>query len=114
MNTPDLRTLDEAASELRVPKASLRTAAEKHGLLVLMGRAIRIDRNDYGRLVKKCQDQARAQGSTSTQAARNGSSSTPDNDTAQRAAQTAQKLKKSSRRTSPQRDGQVLQMSRKT
>ena len=51
--TPDLRTLEEAADDLGVPLRSLRTAAEEHGFLVQMGRAIRIDRNDYGRLVKK-------------------------------------------------------------
>ena len=34
---PCLITIEEAAAELGVPKGSLRTAAERHGLLVRMG-----------------------------------------------------------------------------
>jgi len=112
--TPDLRTLEEAADDLGVPLRSLRTAAEEHGFLVQMGRAIRIDRNDYGRLVKKCQGQAKGQGSTSSRTARTGTSVTPDNPTAARATQAAQKLKKPSQPTSPRKGGQVVQMSRQT
>ena len=45
---PRLLTIDEAANELGVPAGSLRRAAERHGFLVRMGRAIRIDPNDLG------------------------------------------------------------------
>lgn len=48
-----LLTIDEAADELGVPRAAMRAAAERYGLLVRMGRAVRIDPNDLGELVKK-------------------------------------------------------------
>lgn len=110
---PDLATLDEAAHELGIPKASLRTAAESHGFLVRMGRAIRIDRNDFKPLVKKCQDQPKGQGSTSTSTARNGTLPTQASDHSQQAALAAQTLKRRSRSTSPTKAGQVLPLNRK-
>ena len=59
-----LATIEEAAKELNVPKGSLKTAATDYGFLVRMGRAIRIDRNDYPKLIKACRDQAKAPAST--------------------------------------------------
>ncbi|WP_122073718.1 hypothetical protein [Pseudophaeobacter sp. EL27] len=111
---PDLATLDEAAKELGIPKASLRSAAESHGFLVRMGREIRIDRNDFKPLVKKYQNQAKAPASINSSIARSGTSATPASPTGQRAAQAASKLKKRSQPTSPPKDGKVLQMSRPT
>lgn len=111
---PDLTSLPKAAKELGVPVNSLRTAATEHGFLIRMGRAVRIDRNDYGSLVKKCRDQARAQGSTNSSTARTGTSGTPASRTDQRAAQAAQKLKKRSRHTSQPEGAKVLPMSRET
>ena len=111
---PDLMTLDQAAKELGVPKGSLKTAAQEHGFIVRMGRAIRIDKNDFPKLVKACRDQAKAPASTSSNTGRTGISATPEGPTSQRAAQAAKKLKKRSRPTSPQKDGTVLQMSRPT
>lgn len=70
--------IDEAASDLGIPKASLRTAAEEHGYLVRMGR-----------------------GSTSSSTARTGTSVTRGSPTAQRATQAAKMLKKHSGPTSP-------------
>lgn len=113
--TPDVRSLDEAVEDLRCfSKQAIRNAAAEHGFLIKMGRGYGIDRNDYGRLLKKCRDQARVPDSTSTTTARNGTSSTPDADPAQRAAQAAKMLKKPSQRTSQQEAAQVLPMSRKT
>ncbi len=114
MNKPNLVTIDEAARQLGVPKGSLRTAAETHGFLVRMGRALRIDSNDFSRLVKKCQDQAREQGSTSSSTGHTGTSEIRASQTGQRAALAAQRLKKSSQRTSPQKGGKVLPMNRQT
>ena len=111
---PDLATLDAAASELGVPKGSLKSAAEEHGFLVRMGRAIRIDRNDFSKLIIACRDQAKAHASTSSLIARTGTSEIPDSQTGQRAAQAASKLKRRSPPTSPPKGGKVLQMSRPT
>lgn len=49
---PNLAKIHEAAEELGVPKGSLRMAADRLGLLVRMGRAVRIDRNSYEELIK--------------------------------------------------------------
>jgi hypothetical protein len=106
--------LEEVAAELGVPKASLRTAAENHGFLVRIGRAIRLERDRLPELLKKCRDQPKEQGSTNSSTARIGTSETRGNPTAQRAAQAASKLKKPSPRTSPREGGKVLPMSRKT
>ena len=106
--------IDEIAAELGVPKASLRTAAEQHGFLVRMGRAIRIERDRLPELLKKCRNQPKEQGSTSLNTASTGTSETQDSPIAQRAAQAALRLKKPSPRTSQQGGGKVLPMSRKT
>ena len=47
---PRLFTLDEAATQLGVPRASLRVAAEEYGFLVRMGRAVRIDPDTLGKV----------------------------------------------------------------
>ncbi|WP_230796823.1 helix-turn-helix domain-containing protein [Salipiger marinus] len=110
----ELCTIDEAAAVLNVPVRSLRTAAEQHGFIVRMGRAVRIEKARLGELIKKCRDQPKAQGSTSSSTGRTGSSGTPASPTAPRAAQIVEKLKKSSRPTSPQKGGQVLPLNRQT
>ena len=53
---PQLLTIQEAAEQLGVPPGSLRTAAQRHGFLVRMGRAVRIDPNDLPELIRSCQD----------------------------------------------------------
>lgn len=111
---PPLCTLTDAAKHLGIPKASLQTAAEKHGYIVRMGRAIRIETDRLGELVKKCRDQQRAQGSTNTSTGQNGISSTPELSPAQRAAQIAERLKNPSPATSRTAGGTVLRMNRKT
>ena len=47
---PELLTIDEAAERLGVPRASLRSAAQEHGYLVRMGRAVRIDPDKLGKV----------------------------------------------------------------
>ena len=49
-----LLTIEAAAAELGVPCKSLRTAAEAHGYLIRMGRAIRLDREQLPELLRKC------------------------------------------------------------
>lgn len=110
----ELCKIDEVAEEWDVPKASLRTAAERHGFLVRMGRTLRLERDRLPELLKKCRDQPKEQDSTNSNTGRTGTSETRGNPTAQRASQAASKLKKPSERTSPPKGGQVLPMSRKT
>ncbi|MFG6566719.1 hypothetical protein ACGYLA_03035 [Sulfitobacter sp. 1A13679] len=106
--------IEEVAAELGVPKASLRTAAETHGFLVRMGRAIRLERDRLPELLKKCRDQPKEQGSTNTSTRPTGTSSTPASPGGQRAAQAAAKLKKPSQRISQPEGAKVLPMSPKT
>ncbi|PTV94989.1 hypothetical protein C8J27_106259 [Rhodobacter aestuarii] len=108
MTKHDLMTIDAAAAELGVPRASLRTAAEQHGYLVRMGRAIRIEKASLGELIQKCRDQQKAHASTNSRTARTGISETPDAQINQRAVSAAQKLKKPSPPTSRQRGATVL------
>ena len=51
---PRLLTIKAAAEELGIPPGSLRTAAEAHGLLVRMGRALRIDPETLPELIELC------------------------------------------------------------
>jgi len=109
--TTRLLTIAEAAAELGVPARSLRGAAEQHGLLVRIGRAIRIDPQTLPELVEKCRDREKvpACGSAATMAA--GSSSTAQQHI-QRARETAEKLKRRSPATSPKKAGQLVQLPR--
>jgi hypothetical protein len=109
-----LCTIEQAARELGVPVTSLRSSAEKHGFIVRMGRAIRLDRNQLQELIKKCQGQPKGQGSTNSNTVQTGSSATQGNPTVQRAAQAAQRLKKPLAHTSQQKAAQVLPMNPKT
>lgn len=49
-----LLTIEQASKLLNVPKGSLRAAAEEHGFLVRIGKAVRIDQDQLGDLVEKC------------------------------------------------------------
>ncbi|MEH7826822.1 hypothetical protein [Gemmobacter denitrificans] len=95
-----LLTIAEAATLIGVPKASLRTAAERHGFLIRMGRAIRIDPDQLPELLRKCQNTPKAPASTGTNRVENGSSATLDAKKLQQAQQTVQKLRNSLRNTS--------------
>ena len=101
---PRLLTLDEAAADLGVPRASLRTAAEDHGLLVRMGRALRIDPDAIPELVKRCRENPRAPACTAAPTTA-GSSSAMTADQSQQALEIAETLKRRSRVTSPRKAG---------
>ena len=100
---PRLLTIDEAADQLGVPAGSLETAARRHGFLVKMGRATRIDPDTLGELIKLCRENPQARDSTSAPL-KGGepvilSSAMADN-SCQRALATAEKLRARSRGTS--------------
>lgn len=111
---PSLMTIEAAAAEIGVPKASLRSAAEQHGFLIRIGRAIRIDPNQLPELLKKCQNAPKAHASIGTNPGESGSSAIQDARKLQQAQQTAQRLKDASRNTSPGatggRTGRVIRL----
>ena len=92
-----LLTIDEAAAELGVPPGSLRTAAEKHGFLVMMGRARRIDPSTLPELIRKCRNQPVPRNRGHRHAPQSRVPATRAGDTSQRALQSAAKLKRFSR-----------------
>ncbi len=95
---PRLLTIDEAAAELGVPPGSLRTAAEKHGYLVMMGRARRIDPSTIPDLIRKCRNEPVAQDGRGHGRSRGSNlSGTRTEDSSRRALETAAKLKGISR-----------------
>ena len=101
--TPRLLPVAEAAAMLGLPERGLREAAERHGHLVRVGRAVRIMESELGELLDKCRSQPKAQdcSSDAAQDARpSGSSKTRANPNAAQAQQIAERLKSSSRNTS--------------
>jgi excisionase family DNA binding protein len=92
-----LLTVEEAANMLGVPKGSLQTAAANHGLLVRMGRAVRIDPDTLEDLIHKCREKPQERDSTGAKTRESGSFAIPDAPTNQRAQATAEMLKKPSR-----------------
>ena len=98
---PSLLTIPEAADHLGVPVRSLRRAAETHGLLVCIGRAVRIDRDRLPELIAKCQSEPKAPAYTGTLPAESGSSEIAADQRLRQAQTTAQRLKAHSRPTSP-------------
>lgn len=94
-----LLTIEQAARELNVPQASLKSAAQTHGMLIRMGRAVRIDPNTLPELIKRCQEKPKDRASTGVEINKSGSSEIQDGQTFRRAQATAEILKKGSRRT---------------
>lgn len=97
-----LLTLAEAAERLGVPRGSLETAARKHGYIVRMGRARRIDPNDIEELVRKCRDTQKDHGCTATPT-ESGPSATMVGFSSQPVHETVAKLKALSRGSSTTR-----------
>ena len=94
-----LLTVEEAARALGVPKGSLQTAAANHGLLVRMGRAVRIDPDSLEDLIAKCREKPPEPAFTGEPISKSGSSATPDAPTNRQAQATVAMLKNYSRRT---------------
>lgn len=96
---PRLLTIDEAAAELGVPPGSLRTAAEKHGFLVMMGRARRIDPSTLPELIQKCRNEPVAQQRGESCSPKSRLSGITARDDSRRALETAARLKGLPRRS---------------
>lgn len=107
---PPLATLPEAARELGVPVGSLRREAERLGLLIRMGRAIRVARADFGELIEGCRENPRAPASSSGATA--DSTCAMALSSSQRAREIAERLKRSSRATSRSAGGQLVRLTR--
>ena len=103
---PRLITIKVAAEELGIPPGSLRTAAEAHGLLVRMGRALRIDPETLPELIELCQGKPQEPAYTFTPSASSFTSGTEPS-SSQRALEAAEKLKRPSRGTSPKGTGRL-------
>jgi excisionase family DNA binding protein len=93
-NVRPLLTIEEAAAKLNVPKQSLRSAAQAHGMLVKMGRAVRIDPDQLKELIDKCRENPRDRASTGGETRKSGSSGTPGGPTYRPALETAAMLKR--------------------
>jgi len=100
-----LLKIEDAAKMIGVPPGSLRRAAEKHGLLVRMGRTLRIDPRTFEELFEKCRNKPRDHESTGAPTASTTSATTTDTGV-QRAQETADTLKTLSRNTSLRKTGQ--------
>lgn len=111
---PPVPAIEDVAAALGLPKASLRAAAEEHGYLVRVGRAVRMDKGRIQELIDKCRVQPKEQGSTNTSTRHTGTSQTQGKPHAARAAQAAKMLKKPSRHISQQKAAPVLPMTRTT
>ena len=96
---PQLLTIEQAAESLGVPKGSLLSAARRHGLLVKMGRASRIEEQSLRELIEKCRESAREPASNGGGTEASTTSGTARDDV-QRALATAERLKRSSPATS--------------
>ena len=108
-----LLTVDAAAEILGVPAKSLQSAAEKHGHLIRVGRAIRIPENELEELVDKCRSREKAQGYTCESApvvTPSLSSKTLDTQKSAQAQVIADKLKSRSHTTSHGKTGAVVRL----
>lgn len=110
--TPQLLTIAQAADELGVPRRALRREAETHGVLIRFGRALRLRREDLGRLCELCQDHPGAPVSISDPTA-DGQSVTAKS-SVERARRIAEKLKRTSPAISRREAAPVVQLPRTT
>lgn len=109
--TPHLWTFDKAARETNVPVASLRRAADRHRLTIKIGRAVRIDPNDLGKLFELCRAEAKGRDYSGEEIATSGTSETAKSD-GRPARQAAQMLKSCSPHTSSESTGQLVRLDR--
>lgn len=106
-----LWTMQDAARETGIPAASFQRAAEQHGMLIRMGRALRFDPDDLKELLQKCQDRQKAPASISAETARTQSSTARPS--AGRALQIAERLKQRSPNTSALAGDQVVHLNQR-
>lgn len=108
-----LLTVDEAAAQQNIPAVALRREAEKPGLLVRFGRAVRIDPETMPELIQRCRNAPKARASTGIPQKASGSSETLADQRLQQARQSAQMLKSGSPSTSQKGTGRVVPLERK-
>ena len=104
-----LFTIAEAANEMGVKPGSFRREAERHGLLVRVGREIRFDPATFPEFIEKCRDREKAPASGSAKTMAAGSSLTAQSHVPQ-ARKTAAKLKRRSPATLPKKTGPSAQI----
>ena len=103
-----LLTVNEAAAKLGVSARALRRVAERLGFLIKIGRAVRIDPNDLGELVKLCRVSPKEQDCIAVPmpVVPELTKSETAHDASARALATADALRKLSRDTLPKGVGQ--------
>lgn len=100
---------------LGLPVRGLRDAAERHGYLIRVGQAIRLDVADLGELLDKCRSRPREPACSSDaapDAPPSGSSRTRVSPSVRQAQQIAERLKSRSPTTSPRATGDVVPLAR--
>lgn len=110
-----LLPIPEAAAILGLPERSLLRAAEQHGHLVRVGRALRLLESELPELIDKCRSQPKAHALScdpAPVAPPSGLSRTPANPNAAQAQRIADKLKASSRNTLAAKRGEVVPLAR--
>lgn len=109
-----LLTFEAAARQLNVPVASLRAAADEHGLTIRMGRAIRIHPDDLGRLIELCREEPKDRAYSGAKTDKPGKSETRAAPVSRPALAAAERLKRSLRTTSPSSTAPVVPLNRKS
>lgn len=99
--------------KMRCSVAGARSAAEKHGFIVRMGRSIYIRKDELGELIEKCRDQPKGQDCTDAKTKASGSSETLATPTSGRAKVIAQKLMKSSHSISSTNQDNTVELLRR-
>lgn len=112
-----VRLLDikDAANQLGVPCEALRKVADEHRKTILIGRAVRLHPDDIPELLELCRVKPKdhaCTGANESTARRLGKSEIQASPQSRPARKTAEKLKSSSKRTSPASAGQVVQFNR--
>jgi len=108
-----LLTFDEAADTIGVPKGSLRTAADKHGKTIHMGRTVRLHPDDLEELINLCHVGKKGQdfiGENQPDGMASGKSGTPEIFGSRPARAAANKLKARSPISSARNTAPVVQL----
>lgn len=106
--TVQLLRIEAAAEKLDLPAKSLRDVAEEHGLLIRVGRALRLHPEDLEMLIELCRVPAKVSVSTPAPATAENSSSSTVRPSVGQARQIADRLKRCSPPISSSASGQVV------
>jgi hypothetical protein len=114
--THALLAIPDVAKMWNVSPSAVKDAAERAGLLVRIGRAVKIYEDDLERLVRTCQGQAKAHdytGASQPKPAQDNGLSSTARQSAKQAAQTVGKLTKRLQTTSIQEASNVTPLRQK-